>query len=621
MKRPRTMSMFALSAITVVLSACGTTTPTPQDGTQPNAAGKKVAAPAALIKPPPCLPNLDARTTAANTDACVDPSDPGTDLPTILAPNTRVLGTPTIFSSPGVVARPSTNPVRAYLQDSGALTLASTEETRQYQVGDILVGGVSSATPAGVPPSRVVAIRQVDGDLVVDTQPASLEDAVEQGQIDFEQTLTEADIAEETISEQGAKLLNGQGLLHALSVNCTKGGNGGTLKTFSKDFSPSPTLTGTISGCLRVQVTPKLQLQIRRLKLQYFEASVKMSDESELELTASGQMTFARSWELGRVRFNPVTVWLGPVPVVFTPYIAFTVGVDGRVSANINYKVSQDASYKVGVKYDRNNGGFGTINEKTFNFDAPTPNYAQNNVSAVARGYLGLKPGIQFWSTVVVATVNGDVSGEVRGYGKADIDTTRTPLWKLSAGAQFCSAYNVRLRILFGIINSNWNGGSCGNETELWRREGGTALSNAGSHAGLTWSVRGQQGNVLLVGTDASSNVYQGDTPASAVLPLLCLKVDGRPVPAGVTPDFYHGWAEGEVNFTAPVSGTLLSSRAAADARCAGAFGADWRMGEFHDGRANGVSGGWNFYANGSTLPANARFWAAINDQAANPWN
>lgn len=118
-------------------------------------------------------------------------------------------------------------------------------------------------------------------------------------------------------------------------------------------------------------------------------------------------------------------------------------------------------------------------------------------------------------------------------------------------------------------------------------------------------------------------NAYQGDTPASAVLPLMYLYVDGHPVPAGITLTSYHGWAEGEeeVRFTAPLSGTLLTSRAAADARCAGTSGTDWRMGEFHDGKVNGLPDGWRYSVNRTTLPASPRFWVAINDQNANPWN
>lgn len=135
------------------------------------------------------------------------------------------------------------------------------------------------------------------------------------------------------------------------------------------------------------------------------------------------------------------------------------------------------------------------------------------------------------------------------------------------------------------------------------------------THAGMTWTVLQQIPGVVHVGTDAQTNPYNGDTPATTVLPVLCLNVDNSPVPAGITPDFYNGWARGSLALTPPVPGSQLTSPGVADALCAANFGPGWRMAEFHDG-----GGGWSYWGFG-TLPAGTRFWTAINDQPANPWN
>ncbi|MFJ9694450.1 hypothetical protein [Kitasatospora sp. NPDC101183] len=90
---------------------------------------------------------------------------------------------------------------------------------------------------------------------------------------------------------------------------------------------------------------------------------------------------------------------------------------------------------------------------------------------------------------------------------------------------------------------------------------------------------------------------------------------DSRPPPPrSSSTDHHGGWAGGEVAATDPVAGTDLTSRAAADGLCAAAFGTGWRIAEFHDGV------GWSLWASG-TLPADTRFWTAINDQPANPWS
>lgn len=133
-----------------------------------------------------------------------------------------------------------------------------------------------------------------------------------------------------------------------------------------------------------------------------------------------------------------------------------------------------------------------------------------------------------------------------------------------------------------------------------------------------------------------SCDAHAGDTACTAQLPLLCLRVDGRPRPPGLVtgkgyampPDFYAGWAQGEVKAGKPVAGSQLRSQADADARCAAQFGEGWRLAEFHDPVREGSGengrppshGGWNFYAAGK-LDTSTRYWVANNDTAANCWN
>lgn len=168
-----------------------------------------------------------------------------------------------------------------------------------------------------------------------------------------------------------------------------------------------------------------------------------------------------------------------------------------------------------------------------------------------------------------------------------------------------------------GVV-SNAGPGSANRLLYVGGLGGGTA-----KHAGMTWSMLEQRaGSLVHVGRDATTNAYNGDTPATAVLPVLCLLVTNSAAPSGINLTMYEGWARGSVALTQPLSGTLLSSRAAADAICASRFGNGWRMAEFHDGRYGpGLSStsGWSFWASGQL--ASGRFWVAINDQPANPWN
>ncbi|MET8698655.1 hypothetical protein ABZW10_07275 [Kitasatospora sp. NPDC004723] len=147
------------------------------------------------------------------------------------------------------------------------------------------------------------------------------------------------------------------------------------------------------------------------------------------------------------------------------------------------------------------------------------------------------------------------------------------------------------------------------------------------THKGMTWQVlaTGPDGTVQVGGPQHStpSDPYNGDTLPSVSLPVLCINVDDSPAPDGISIGFYSGWSGGTVALSQPVKGSRLNSQAAANSVCQASFGIGWRQAEFHDGRYGPnleYVGGWSFWAYGNISP-NARFWTAINDQQANPWN
>jgi hypothetical protein len=102
-----------------------------------------------------------------------------------------------------------------------------------------------------------------------------------------------------------------------------------------------------------------------------------------------------------------------------------------------------------------------------------------------------------------------------------------------------------------------------------------------------------------------SCNPYAGDTSCRTELPVLCARPQqgGEPIALATIPG---------------LAGFLLASREDADARCATAHGAGWRMASFHDG------GGWEMQgAKLIGVPADQtrRVWVAVNDQHANCWD
>lgn len=149
----------------------------------------------------------------------------------------------------------------------------------------------------------------------------------------------------------------------------------------------------------------------------------------------------------------------------------------------------------------------------------------------------------------------------------------------------------------------------------------------ASARRGMTWGANQfptGAGDIVVVSchgepkvNGGSCDAYHGDTECSARLPVLCVKVDGRPRPGSLeTPENSAVvWLGARVALTDSVPGSSLHARSDGDARCKLDLGPGWRMAEHHD-----VARGWSYAAHG-WIPSRSRFWVAINDQKANCWD
>ena len=117
-----------------------------------------------------------------------------------------------------------------------------------------------------------------------------------------------------------------------------------------------------------------------------------------------------------------------------------------------------------------------------------------------------------------------------------------------------------------------------------------------------------------------SCNPYRGDTSCRTVLPVLCVRPAGAPLPAGWDASAYPGWTGGSLGATTPVMGAVLESAAMASARCEKELGPGWRMAAFHDGL--GGQSSWGLQGlRGIGLTGHTRYWVHAADQKGNCWD
>ena len=139
-----------------------------------------------------------------------------------------------------------------------------------------------------------------------------------------------------------------------------------------------------------------------------------------------------------------------------------------------------------------------------------------------------------------------------------------------------------------------------------------------------------ERSGIDVVGADAVTNAYSGDTSCSSSLPILCIKFSGVVFtkftwtadhlyaslingPGQYTGEAYYPWISAHLATTRPVRGNQLCDRATMNAFCSESQGPGWRAIEHADGR-------WHLLALGN-VRNDTRLWAAISDQNSNCWN
>lgn len=180
----------------------------------------------------------------------------------------------------------------------------------------------------------------------------------------------------------------------------------------------------------------------------------------------------------------------------------------------------------------------------------------------------------------------------------------------------------------------------------------------AQAHHGIamTWKTKtvhelrgpaGKIGNQRIVVVGCSQcNAYKGDTKITEKRHILCITPGNAPEPAVYNArfsahKFYYNWSGAKIGLSKRRIGSTITSRAVGDQFCkADLNDSQARMIEHHDNKV----GGWNvggFIHPNSKAPAKLRlpkapnnateaeknklkphkFWAAIRNQKANPWN
>lgn len=271
---------------------------------------------------------------------------------------------PIIPATTNVLDDATANQLVAVSADGAIFTFAQTTSVlRALAPGEIMVAGVTPLTPDGVL-RRVVTVSSDAGQIVVTTEPATLEDAVQQGEILLHLTLSSDDIQSMT-QRPGVALAAEPTAAFQIPIQ--------NVVLYDADGDPdTPGDQVKVNGSVTIAPSVGVTVTVRNSQVERWEFVSHATQQAQLVIAADANLSAqGRTAEVAQYRMAPITTMVGSVPVVFTPILSVYVGFDGSITTAMRTSLTHDVTASAGARYVA--GQWMPIGNysKQFRFDPP----------------------------------------------------------------------------------------------------------------------------------------------------------------------------------------------------------------------------------------------------------
>lgn len=229
------------------------------------------------------------------------------------------------------------------LEDDLLIFSNNNERINKIKKGDILMSGLSEQTPDGYL-RKVTEIIKENGNVIVKTEDASLEEAIKECHISFSHQFTDDDILlvdDYTDDEFGIKSLPKQ-----------KSGI-----SFSQKFNFKTAIDKglTASGSIKIEPTLKFEIIITNNKLHTLNISLSQKTDVSIKFEGKASGGIKKDRVLYFITLGPITIPSTPIPIG-RHGIPIILSSKGNVSATISYKAENSYSEEVGLLYEKATG-------------------------------------------------------------------------------------------------------------------------------------------------------------------------------------------------------------------------------------------------------------------------
>jgi protocatechuate 3,4-dioxygenase beta subunit len=320
----------------------------------------------------------------------------------VLPPTTKILDEPTIQSLSSVSSDGST-----------LIFSQSTPLLQSLSPGNIIIVGITPNTPYGLL-RKVTLIRKVRGNIIVETEPASLEEAIQDGIFRANITLTPDDVISVDTLKKGIRAQSKTPRAFNVSMD--------NVILYDEDGNEATTNDQIrASGSISFEPVFSFDVEIGGFRIRHLTSEITMTNTSSLKTISEVSKSIEKKIPIAVYYFTPIPISTLP-PIVITPEITLNVGASGEVSLGITTDVTQTAELTAGLSYSSGNWSIIKDFHSDFQFVPPLLSAGAN-----FRGFIGVE---------LSSLVNGIAGpyGEVSGYLELNADPLSNPWWKLYGG-------------------------------------------------------------------------------------------------------------------------------------------------------------------------------------------
>jgi formylglycine-generating enzyme required for sulfatase activity len=279
------------------------------------------------------------------------------------------------------------------------------------QEGNIIVSAPTEAAPDGLL-RKVISYEEQNGQLVVVTEHAKLEDVFDQLELKISRELKTSEIRSTEYHIDGIELIQDHKNPVVFSYN------------IDEIFHITDEVFMNIDGNLSLQMGYDADAIILPwpVGIRYVMAEGYVGHSSNLQISVNGGFNIYDRIPVVTHIFYPITLVIGGIPISFTPKVVIFLEIDAEGQASLTTSVSSSSNFLAGLEY--NKPTWSAYNEKSVNF-----NYTPPDLSSALHARVGAGPQFELnFYGIAGPFVN------CTGYMDIAANVDNDPWWVLSGG-------------------------------------------------------------------------------------------------------------------------------------------------------------------------------------------